>query len=65
MPSPQASLNRFALTHQAHGGQLQVVPKDGGGREWMECSRCGSRILAPPERRDDTHEDDATAMWRR
>lgn len=59
MPDSPASLNRFVLTHQGHGGQLQIVPKD-GGREWLECSRCGARILAPPpEGGDVRHEDDS------
>jgi hypothetical protein len=47
-----------------HGGRLQIVPKDGGGREWVECSRCGARIVAPPERRDDGHGNDPVRTWR-
>ena len=59
MTDLQASLDRFVMTHQGHGGQLQLVPKV-GGREWVECSRCGARILAPPpEALDDGHEDDS------
>ena len=66
MTESTASLNRFAITHQAHGGRLQLVPKDGGGREWVECCRCGARrIVAPPDRRDDGHGHDSIRTWRR
>jgi len=63
MTDSPASLDRFAMTHQAHGGRLRIVPK-AGGREWVECSRCGARIVAPPERRDDGHGDDPMTTWR-
>ena len=52
MTDPMASMKRFLMTHQGHGGQFEIV-KDAGGREWVECSRCGTRILAPPDRRDE------------
>ena len=54
MSDSPAALNRFAITHQAHGGVLRIVPRN--GREWVECSRCGARIVAPPGERPDDHE---------
>ena len=52
MTDSPTALNRFETKHRAHGGVLQIVPQN--GREWVECSRCGARILAAPrERRDD------------
>ena len=52
MTDSPTALNRFETKHRAHGGVPQIVPQN--GREWVECSRCGARILAAPrERRDD------------
>ena len=55
MTDSPAALNRFATTHRAHGGLLQIVPQN--GREWVECSRCGARIVAAPGERRDDHEE--------
>lgn len=64
MPDPLDSLDRFATTHQAHGGQLHLVPRDAGGRAWIECSRCGARRIVAASRRGDGPHDDASLRWR-